>query len=157
MTEKWGNEKMKYEDLMGLKNIYLASIGEPRDNHLRLAFNRSKLSEVSKTININGIEIRDSYSLDIDTTLPLIQLDFEWYIAYSVINEGYTVMDDFEEFEGEVFRIYNKSRYLDFIKLGTISSDDYPGPFKHYGIVCLNHIIDIVSTTEPIVKEIDRK
>lgn len=27
----------------------------------------------------------------------------------------------------------------------------YPGPFVHYGIFCLNHIVDVVSVTAPTV------
>lgn len=80
---------------------------------------------------------------------PLIQLEFESYIRYSILNESFTVWDDYEEFEGEIFRIFSKSRYLDFIAAGTIATEDYPGPFKHYGIAGLNHIVDIVSTVEP--------
>ena len=53
--------------------------------------------------------------------------------------------------------IYTKSRYLDFIKEHTLADqicgDVYP-PFRHYGIVCLNHIIDIVSIDTPKVTEI---
>lgn len=84
-------------------------------------------------------------------------MDFDWYIGYSVLNEGFTVCDDYEKFQGKSFRIYTKSRYLDFIKVGTIASVDYPGHFKHYRIVCLNHIIDIVSTNELIIKKIKRQ
>ncbi|MNI32283.1 hypothetical protein D3C73_861910 [compost metagenome] len=83
---------------------------------------------------------------------PLIQLEFESYIGYSVLNESYTVRDDYEQFEGNIFRTFSKSRYLDFIKAGTIATIEYPGPFKHYGIAALNHIVDIVSTVEPKIK-----
>jgi hypothetical protein len=152
----WGKDFMKCSDLMDLENIYLDSISEPLDNYLRLTFNKSNVSKVPETINVGGFEIRDSYSIDIDYTLPIIQLDFECYIAYSVRNESYTALDDYEKFKGKIFRIYDKSRYLDFIKVGTFATDDYPGPFKHYGIICLNHIVDIVSTSEPIITEITR-
>ncbi len=147
---------MKFSDLMHLKNIYLDKIYEPRDNHLRLTINRSKTSENKETIAVGGIEIKNTHSIDIDYSLPLIQLDFEWYIGYSILNESYTVSDEYEEFEGESFRVYSKSRYLNFIKLGSIASEEYPGPFHHYEIACLNHIIDIVSTEEPIIKEVKR-
>jgi hypothetical protein len=82
-------------------------------------------------------------------------VDFEAYIGYSVLNESITNLDDYEEFEGKAFRIYSKSRYLDYINVSTFASNDYPGPYKHYGIACLNHIIDIISTEEPIIKEIE--
>ena len=37
----------------------------------------------------------------------------------------------------------------------TFASEEYPGPYKHYGVNCLNHIIDIVSETDPIIKELE--
>lgn len=149
---------MNYKDLMGLKDIYLEDIFETKDNYLRLTFSRSKLSKVSDPIIIDANHsIKVDSAVDIDYSLPLIQIDFDWYIGYSVLNESYTVWDDYQKFEGKSFRIYTKSRYLDFINAGTIASIDYPGPFKHYKIVCLNHIIDIVSTNEPIIKEIQRQ
>ncbi|MDQ0899909.1 hypothetical protein [Paenibacillus sp. V4I7] len=148
---------MKFNDLMAMKDIYLDSISEPRDNFLCLTFSRSKTSLTPETIKIGEKEINDVFSMDIDYKLPLIKLEFEWYIGYSIINESFTVLDDYEEYEGRVFRIYNKSRYLDFIQMGSIATEDYPGPFKHYGIICLNHIVDIVSASEPIVSEVERK
>lgn len=148
--------QVEYSDLMNLKNIYFEQIYEPEENTLRLLFSRSRTSETPETITIGEIEIKDTYSIDVDETLPLLQMDFEWYIGYSIRNESYTSWDDYEEFEGKIYRIYSKSRYLDFIKVGTFASEDYPGPFKHYGIACLNHIVDVVSVSEPIIKEVQR-
>jgi hypothetical protein len=147
---------LKYSDLFNLKDIYLDQIFETIDNHLRLIFNRSKTSDIAETITIGEIEIKDSYSIDIDGTKPQIQMDFEWYIGYSVRNESYTVWDDYEEFDVKIFRIFSKSRYLDFISISTIATEEYPGPYKHYGMSCLNHVIDVVSNTDPIIVEISR-
>lgn len=147
---------MEYSDLFNLKDIYLEQINEPKENTLVLLFSRSITSETPETITIGEIEIKDTYSIDIDETLPLIQIDFEGYIGYSIRNESYTSWDDYEEFEGKIFRIYSKSRYLDFIKVGTFASEDYPGPFTHYGISCLNHVVDVVSVSVPIIKEVQR-
>ena len=72
-------------------------------------------------------------------------------------NESFTVMDEYEVYKGNAFRIYSRSRYIDFIELSTIASNDYPGPFKHYGIIALNHIVDIISTDAPTVTLINRK
>lgn len=145
---------MNYLDLMNLENIYLDNLEEPQENFLRLTFIRSKTNVISESIKIGGKVIKNVHSIDYDYTTPLIQIDFESYIGYSILNESFTSRDNYEEFEGKAFRIYRKSRYLDFIKVGTFASEDYPGVFKHYGIVCLNHIIDIVSVSEPVVKEI---
>ncbi len=142
--------------MMNLKNIYFEQIYEPEENTLRLLFSRNRTSETPETIKIGEIEINDTYSIDVDESLPLIELDFEWYIGYSIRNESYTSWDDYEEFEGKTFRIYSKSRYLDFIKVGTFATDNYPGPYKHYGITCLKHVVDVVSVSVPIIKEVHR-
>jgi hypothetical protein len=34
----------------------------------------------------------------------------------------------------------------------TFATDEYPGPLKHVGILCLNHIIDIAAVEEPIIR-----
>ncbi|NRT80545.1 hypothetical protein [Clostridium beijerinckii] len=145
---------MNYLDLMNLENIYLNNLNEPQENFLRLTFIKSKTNVISQSINIGNKVIKNVNSINYDYTNPLIQIDFESYIGYSILNESFTSMDNYEEFEGKSFRICRRSRYLDFIKVGTFASKDYPGTFKHYGIVCLNHIIDIVSVSEPVIKEI---
>jgi len=84
-------------------------------------------------------------------------MGFDSYVSYTVTNESFTVRDDYEVYEGEVFRVYTKSRYLDFVKLGTIAEDIFPEEsFVHYQVPCLNHIIDIISYERPHITEIKR-
>jgi len=89
-----------------------------------------------------------------DDQKPVVKITFDFYIAYSVLNESYVVQERYEKYKGTFFRLYKKSRYLDYISLGTIATSDYPGPFKHYGICALDHIIDVVSVEEPIIEVI---
>ncbi|WP_050181293.1 hypothetical protein [Domibacillus robiginosus] len=148
---------MNYSELLQYQGyIYLNSIFEPEDNTLIVDIDRCKN---------NGIIVDEktregtftSYGLiDVDDTLPIIRLKFDWYIAYSVRNESFTVMDECEVYKGTAFSLYSKSRYLDFIEVGTIADDIYPGPFKHYGINALNHIIDVVSTEPPSISILQR-
>ncbi len=148
---------MKYAELMAYEGyIYLNSIFEPENNALILDLERCKTNETMEDIQIGDVVIEGGHSIDADETLPILRIEFDWYIAYSVINESFTVMDKYEVFEGKTFRIYSKSRYLDFINISTIASDFHPGPFKHYGIVALNHIIDVVSTEPPTISLINR-
>ncbi|MDN3451698.1 hypothetical protein QMA09_15980, partial [Planococcus sp. APC 3906] len=95
-------------------------------------------------------------SLDMDETLPIFRLEFDWYIAYAVTNESFTVLDKYEVYEGRSFSLYSKSRYLDFIEISTTADDEIPGPSKHYGINALNHTIDVISTDPPKVSVIQR-
>jgi hypothetical protein len=145
---------MNYKDLMSVKEYtYLLKILEPTDNSLRILVERcekNKRQFFRKVSQFNTIEV--------DENLPLIQLDFDSYVSYSIINESFTVLDDYEVYKGNTFRIYKKSRYLDFVKQGTVAEDIYPDDeFIHYEIAYLNHIIDVVSYEEPIVSEVARE
>lgn len=151
-VRRWGG-RMKYEDLMNLKDIDLIGTLEPHVNSLRLMFIRRRVSDKPESI-IVGDKLYTGYPVIADEQLPIIQVDFETYISYCITNESLTVWDDFEEFEGQAFRIYRKSRFLDFIKTHTFALDSFPGPFTHYGMVCIDHIINIVSVSPPIIAEI---
>ncbi len=132
-------------------------MAEPDENSLRILINRCKVDNQSEAVKVGEQVIMDSYPIEVDDGLPIIQLDFESYVSYSIINESFTVMDEYEIFDGGVFRIYTKSRYLDFVKLGTIAEHINPNEhFVHYQIPCLNHIIDVISYEEPKIKEIKR-
>lgn len=147
---------MNYSELIGLINVEFRGLIEPEINSLTLLFDRCAVSKTPEDLIIGEKVIKDTFPVYVDVNLPILQVDFKSYIAYSVTNESYTTWDDYEVFEGKAFRIYSKSRYLDFIRTHTFADENYPGPFVHYGVVCLNHILNIVSTTPPIIKEIDR-
>lgn len=148
---------MSFEtEIQGCKWLFLNSISEPSDNELLLqifeAFSlpssRDALRPLSEALDLN---------------LPLVSpiehvtgckiFTFQWpsYVAYSVRNESYTTMDNYEIFEGRNFVKYSQSRYLDFVRDATFADDSFPGPMTHWGIFCLNHIIDVVSCHQPEV------
>ena len=150
---------MEYRDLMNQKGyIYLHSLIEPKTNSLRIFVDRCKVSQQGEDIEIGKHIIRDTHPIEVDEELPIVQLDFDSYISYSIINESFTVLDDYEIFEGNSFRIFKKLRYLDFINKGTIVNDVFPEEQPvHYEIACLDHIIDVISFDEPIITEIKRE
>ena len=127
------DDEVDFNELMQEKGyIYLEKIIESKENSLRLLINRS-------TFNID---------------FPMVQLEFESYISYSVIDEciSYSI-DNSEISKGELFRIYTKSRYMDFIKIATNEREDLcPSEnYIHYQFPCLNHTIDVISCKEPKV------
>lgn len=147
---------MDYHSLMSIKYIEFYGLTEPATNSLRMYFARCKVSDTPEDLIIGDKIIKGTYQITVDMDLPILQMDFESYIAYSITNESFTSWDDYEIFDGKAFRIYTKSRYLDFIKEHTfahqVCGDVYPH-LTHYGIVCLNHIVNIVSTTAPSIIE----
>ncbi|MDM5214391.1 hypothetical protein QUF94_23695 [Peribacillus sp. NJ4] len=125
------DDEVDFNELMQEKGYsYLEKIIESKENSLQLLINRS-------TFNID---------------LPLVQLEFESYISYSVIDECFSYsIDNSEISKGELFRLYTKSRYLDYIKIATNEREDIcPSEnYIHYQFLCLNHTIDVISCEEP--------
>jgi len=83
------------------------------------------------------------------------EIFFYRYIGFNILDESLVLPEDeYEIFYGNHFLIYQKSHYLDYISKSTFASDEHPGPFTHFGINCLNHIVHIVSTEIPEIKKI---
>ncbi|MCT2536260.1 hypothetical protein NC661_13510 [Aquibacillus koreensis] len=122
-------------------NISFEAISEPRTKSvaLRLIVNRSK----------------DASDLLIfphpDSKVTTFQIDFPNYITYSVVYDDYTVWNDEQIFEGESFRIYKKSTYLDYVQKEFKLQDK---KVEHYSLACFEHHVDIISEHEPIITEI---
>jgi hypothetical protein len=150
---------MEYRNLMSQKGYnYLSSLIEPETNSLRIFVERCRVSQQGEDIELGKHIIKDVHQIEVDEELPIVQLEFCSYVSYSIINESFTVLDDYEIFEGYSFRIFKKSRYLDFINKGTIVKDIFPEEeLVHYEIACLDHIIDVISFNEPKVTEINRE
>ena len=41
-----------------------------------------------------------------------------------------------------------------YVANGTFATADYPGPFKHYGVICLNHVIHVASELPPEITKV---
>jgi hypothetical protein len=142
-----------FDQLNAHRYLYLTHLEEPEDNALRLIVTEARLGEPSDVPDpsLEGLGRLATATRPIvaDEQCAEYEIHFDDYIAYAVLNESFTVWDDSEKFEGRIFRIYSESKFLSYIAAGTIATDDYPGPFKHYGVACLNHIIEVASTEPP--------
>ncbi len=81
---------MKFEDLKHLRYIEFTGMDEPNINSLILYFDRCQVSKVREDIVIANNVIKDSYPIEVDLTHPVIKIEFESYINYSVTNESFT-------------------------------------------------------------------
>ena len=90
--------------------------------------------------------------IETDSTCRIFRLIFErrHMVSYTVLNESFGMYPEPPEFTGNLFRIFSRSRLLDFTKQTTYASDEYPGGvLQHYEIACLNHVIDVICTAPP--------
>lgn len=86
------------------------------------------------------------------STVNRYQFDFPSYVSYSVTFEDYTVLNNSERFEGNAFRIYSKSNYFDFLqKTGNLQRQLYGITCKVYAMMCIEHMINIISYAEPTI------
>ena len=146
------------EQIDACKWLYLDDVREPSDNELVIRILEAVSGE--DEIDANALDplreireiLRESKPIVHESGCRVFHLRWPTYIAYSVRNESYVTPDDYEDFEGRLFVKYSKSRYLDFVGSATFATSDYPGPFDHYGIYCLNHIIDVVSVSAPEIR-----
>lgn len=90
----------------------------------------------------------------VEASYPGREFEIRWpsYISYAVRSEHYCQWDSEETWTGKhVFRLYTKSKFIDFVSNSTFAEGDFLGPFKHYQIQSLYQIIDIASCEEPSI------
>ena len=139
------------EQINNHKYLYLTEIGEPEDNVLRLVMEQAAVGGDEHDLKVGNTVISGLRDIASDESCFSYEVIFESYIAYSVINESFTQVDESEVYTGNLFRVYSRSHFLDYVKVATFASKDYPGAFSHYEIVALNHIVEIVSVDSPTI------
>ncbi len=135
-------------EINACKYLYLRQLGEPQDNELRLVIEEAVVLSAD-----TSAEGRSSAYGPIESTeaCGLFELRWENYVTYSVAKESFAMSDDAEQFSGKLFRIYSRSRFLDYVRQSTFATKEYPGPLQHIGILCLNHVLDIAAVELPII------
>lgn len=148
-------DQFTIEELASCDYLYLEAISEPHVNTLCLILSEGIISDRTETLIIGDASIADVHSIEVRDASRRFEIVWGTLISYAVRNESYCTWDKDEEWTGNVFRTYTRSKFLDFVSAGTFASADYPGPFVHYGIICLDHIIDVASEHPPIIHCID--
>ena len=140
------------DEIDSCEYLYLRELSEPRDNASGLMVEEARVSPNQATAPLPGIDI-SAQEIISDSRCQPFELVWTSYIAYSVTNESCTTVDESERIDsGRLIRSYSESKFLDCVKKGTIASEDYPGPHNHVQLICLNHGIDVVSTSTPEIR-----
>jgi hypothetical protein len=137
------------EQIDDCKYLYLRELREPEDNTLRIVVAEAKADGPPEDIEILGKVISGTRAIESDESCRLFEVFWPSYVAYCVRNESYTSWDDSQVWEGRLFRVYSKSHFRDYVAKDTCSSDEYPGPLRHWCLLCLNHLVDVIGCAEP--------
>lgn len=119
---------------------------------MRFTLEEARSSDLAEDLEIAGVCLGPSRRIVHDDACRVFEVVWDSYISYAVTNESYQHADDPQTFSGQRLRRYTRSPFLEYVARSTFASSNYPGPFEHVGVVCLNHGIDVVSTEAPRVR-----
>lgn len=136
------------------KYLFLTDIQELGYNSLKLIVAEGLPGEELDGIKVGDVSISGGTRIEITDQSRIFELTWTHYIVYAVFNEGYVSVDESEQYEGSRFRIYSKSKFLDYVSQATFASDEYPGPTHHYCVACEDHVIQILTTDFPLVNQL---
>jgi len=82
------------------------------------------------------------------------ELMWERYVSYCVTEElvGSCGKGNDEIYVGRLLRLYTKSHFLEHL---TKDTGGHVEPIQHYKLICLNHLVDVASYTQPEIRLID--
>ena len=144
-----------FEEIDSCKYLFLRDITEPNDNSLLLLIEEASASPESVTREVGGAKFTDLHPIESTDQSRLFEVLWDSYIAYSVRNESFVTADDSEiVLLGRLVRVYSKSNYLDYVSRATFAVATNPDPLLHVGMICENHIIDVVSIDLPRVRKL---
>lgn len=148
-----GKVESAMAEIDGCAGLDLVEISEPRANSLRLIL--AELSASDEIMPSPPFPVKDTHPVERTRRDHLYEVSWSRYVAYNILNESYLERDDSEAFQGKRFRLYQKSRYLDFVRKAQNVGFLAPKS-KHWGICCERHIVDVVSEEEPDVARFGR-
>ncbi len=142
--------------------VFLLKTEETENNCIKFTVALSRIDEkTADTANdIPAVQtlIEKSAPLRPDAN-EIYEIIFDNYIIHQTRNESFCSWDDYEIREGTNFIIFTKSRLLDtlpqLIDCELTNIVFSPNKAKHYGIYCLDHIIDIISCYEPTIVKLN--
>jgi hypothetical protein len=140
------------QDLDSLPSPVLEAYSETESGSLE--FDVAGLLRVSGPESVHvykDVSIENTYAMDLTEASPRFRVVFPSYIACAIRKESYAGSSVEESWSGKILRTYSSSAFLTYVSHSTIATQDYPGPFQHYGLLTLQHIIDVASETPPQV------
>jgi hypothetical protein len=145
-----------FDEINKLKYFYLTNVIEPIDNQLFITIKAATVFSQEEDLFIGGKNLGPVRRITSDGSGVEYEFFFKSYGAYCVTNESFATLNKNEERIGRLFCIYSKSNYLDYIRDTTLVNYtyDYDNTLKHYAINCQNHVIDIITIDEPVIKRV---
>jgi hypothetical protein len=96
--------------------------------------------------------LEGSRLVEVTTQSRRFRVVFQDVAAHQVIDESYTAWDEYEQLDGtDQIRVLSRSRFLDFIHAHHGWMFVMVDGLRHYQVVTLDSVVDIVAAGEPII------
>jgi hypothetical protein len=149
------------EQLNSVRYVDLREISEPNKkafNSLRIVVEEAVVNETAAMISDRpelANLLTGAHPIESLEGCKLFQLSWKHYLAYLVTEElvGSNAAKGYadEVYTGNILRVYSKSHFLDHVRRDT---GGHIQEILHYKLICLNHLIDVVSYDPPDVEVI---
>lgn len=136
-----------FEELQ--RPLHLCGVNVGLDDTLELVVRHAVSQPGDSVIGRDGWDIL-SYPTKVEPS-ETFRISFRSYVTFSVRREHLFPPDADAEFEGAQFIRFKKSRYLEFVTNTSYGEDVHPGSNYHYGLYCLNQLVDVISKEAPYV------
>lgn len=138
----------------GWRDFFVKEVSEPVEHTFRVVLAEARVSQAAEQIIELG---HAALPLEHDTNESFIEIIWKDCISYSLLDESYTSVGPTKSSDGSyisMLEIFDQSDYIDYLKKVSFADHVYPGPFKHYRLSSLTHIIDVISIYPPVFKNI---
>ena len=150
----------KVANIRACEFLYLHSIAEPEDGGIQIVVHEARTggpvsSEVLDSEPMPEVRriLAQSSAIVHSAECKVFTITWPKYIGYCMENESFALPEPPTSVgEGRLLVEYTKSVYLEYVSRSSFASAEYPGPFKHWAVLCLDHIFNVVSTEQPIVQ-----
>jgi hypothetical protein len=142
------------DEMDDCRALFLAQIEETGRNSLKLVVAEGLPVGEPETLTTGGVTFPNCTRIELTDQSRIFELIWMYYIGYAVLNESFASVNDDEQYKGRRFRVYSKSRFLDYMSRATFACDEHPGPTRHYCVACEDHIVEVLAVDPPVVTRV---
>jgi hypothetical protein len=121
-----------------------------RDEKLQVIIVEGIKATEPEDLVIGTTNLGPSWRVDITDQSRWVCVSFGRVCAYQAINESLTSADDYEVHDRGFLRVYERSRYVEFLRANAIMAHPMAEDARHYCVLTEDQIIDVVAVGEPV-------
>lgn len=139
------------EAIESAHSLFLLELSEPQENSLRVVVGESSVGE-PQDLKVDGADfvLHDVSPIKHVPGNRRFTIVWDSYITYAITNESWAVYDKSGPREGRLFVRFTESSLLRWLKEKTWEDEKRR---YHWQINCENHMLDVVSTVEPVITD----